>query len=48
MDKQKVKEILKTIWLDASKWGNTFGNSTAIDKWLDKKADEICQLNNSK
>lgn len=45
MDKDKVLIIVKQIWDDGTKWGQTFlGDTPAVNKWLDKKAQEICEL----
>jgi hypothetical protein len=41
---EQVKEILKVVWKDASKWGTTFEGTPAVDNWLQAKSKEIDDL----
>jgi len=41
---EQVKEILESVWRDASKWGTTFEGTPAVDNWLQVKSKEIDDL----
>jgi len=41
---EQVKKILKLVWQDASKWGESFKDLKSVDIWLEDKAKEINTL----